>query len=53
MTTTQDAARYRDNLQGELDGAAIYQAMADWAREPQLSELYGKLAAAERRHAGL
>lgn len=53
MTTTQDAARYRNNLQGELDGAAIYQAMADGAREPQLGELYGKLAEAEARHASL
>jgi VIT1/CCC1 family predicted Fe2+/Mn2+ transporter len=53
MTTTQDAARYRENLQGELDGAAIYQAMAEGAQEPQLRELYGKLADAERRHASL
>jgi VIT1/CCC1 family predicted Fe2+/Mn2+ transporter len=53
MTTTEDADRYRNNLQGELDGAAIYEAMADGAGEPQLGELYGKLADVERRHASL
>ncbi len=53
MTTTDDLSRFRDNLQGELDGAAIYQAMADGASEPALRELYGKLAEAERRHAAL
>jgi VIT1/CCC1 family predicted Fe2+/Mn2+ transporter len=53
MTQAQDIARYRVNLQGELDGGAIYQAMADGTHEPALRTLYGKLADAERRHAAL
>lgn len=53
MTEAQDIARYRANLQGELDGGAIYQAMAEGTREPALRTLYGKLADAERRHAAL
>lgn len=45
-----DIARYRANLQGEIDGAAIYGAMADAEKDPALRELYRRLAGAEIRH---
>jgi VIT1/CCC1 family predicted Fe2+/Mn2+ transporter len=51
--TPDDIARWRRNLQGEVDGIAIYRAMADGAREPQLTDLYTRLAATEERHAAV
>ncbi len=45
-----DIARYRANLQGEIDGAAIYGAMAAAEKDPALRELYARLAAVETRH---
>ena len=43
--------RYRRNLQNEVDGAAIYRAMAAGEEHPALVELYTSLAEAEERHA--
>lgn len=51
--TPEDIARWRRNLQGEVDGIAVYQAMATGAREPQLTDLYTRLAATEERHAAV
>ena len=47
---TQDLARYRTNLQGEIDGSAIYGAMAEAESSPPLRELYHRLAQTEARH---
>ncbi|MCC6075453.1 VIT1/CCC1 transporter family protein [Pseudomonas sp. GCM10022188] len=43
--------RYRRNLQGEIDSAALYRALAQCEQRPELSELYRRLAAIEERHA--
>ncbi len=51
--STADLARYRANLQGEIDGAAIYGSMAAAEKDPALRELYGRLAEAETRHGGV
>jgi vacuolar iron transporter family protein len=51
MARPEDIARYRANLQGEMDGAALYRAMAEVATPPQLAEVYRRLAAIEERHA--
>lgn len=51
--TADDVARWQRNLQGEVDGIAIYRAMAEGAREPQLADLYARLAATEERHAAV
>ncbi len=48
--TPDDIKRYRENLQGEIDGASIYLAMADGEEAPPLKELYRRLAETERRH---
>ncbi|MDA8202075.1 MAG: VIT1/CCC1 transporter family protein, partial [Chloroflexi bacterium] len=48
--TRDDLRRYRDNLQGEIDGVAVYLAMADGEKDPLLKELYRRLADTERRH---
>ncbi len=48
--TPDDIKRYRENLQGEIDGTAIYLAMADGEKDPPLKELYRRLAETEQRH---
>jgi vacuolar iron transporter family protein len=51
VTGSQNETRYRANLQGEVDSAALYRALSDAERDLQLKEIYGKLAAAEEGHA--
>jgi VIT1/CCC1 family predicted Fe2+/Mn2+ transporter len=46
-----DARRYRANLQGEIDGATVYSALAKAESDPHLSQVYSKLAAVEAAHA--
>ena len=46
-----DTKRYRDNLQGEVDGAALYRVLAELEKSPQLAEVYRRLAAVEQAHA--
>lgn len=48
-----DVARWRADLQGEVDGVAIYRAMSEREPEPSLAQVYRRLAAAEARHAAL
>lgn len=43
--------RYRRNLQGEIDSAALYRALARCEERAELRELYGRLASIEERHA--
>ena len=50
MADDRSIARYRGNLQGEVDAAALYNAMADAVRDPHLSEVYRRLAAVEEAH---
>lgn len=47
----QDLSRYRRNQQGEVDSAALYQAMAEAEARPELAAIYRRLAAAEAAHA--
>jgi VIT1/CCC1 family predicted Fe2+/Mn2+ transporter len=46
-----DRRRYVQNLQGEVDGSAIYDALATAEKDPKVAEVYRKLAAVERAHA--
>jgi len=51
---TDDSAnrdRYRSNLQGEVDGAALYRVMAQAEPDPHLAEVYRRLGAIEDAHA--
>lgn len=52
-STTFDAPRYRRNWQAEVDSAALYHALAEGEDNPQLAEVYRRLAATEQRHADL
>ena len=47
------AARYRANLQGEIDGAQLYRTLAEVEANPQIAEVYRRLAAIEEAHADL
>jgi vacuolar iron transporter family protein len=51
MADPNAASRYRANLQGEVDGAALYRALADVETDPRLKDVYGRLAAVEEGHA--
>ena len=50
MTRT-DQGRYLSNLQGEVDGAAVYDALADAEKDEKVAGVYRRLAAVERSHA--
>lgn len=53
MDTTETPSalpRYRSNLQGEVDGAAVYSALAEGEDDPKLAEVFRRLAAVERAH---
>jgi VIT1/CCC1 family predicted Fe2+/Mn2+ transporter len=45
------ARRYRANVQAELDRVAVYRAMAEGERDPELARGFRRLAESERRHA--
>jgi len=51
MPDHEAATRYRANLQGEVDGAALYRALADAETDPRIKDVYGRLAAVEEGHA--
>jgi VIT1/CCC1 family predicted Fe2+/Mn2+ transporter len=46
-----DVQRLRNNLQGEIDGATLYETLASSESDPKLAEVYRRLAAVERAHA--
>ncbi|HVN43916.1 MAG TPA: hypothetical protein VMT66_01600 [Steroidobacteraceae bacterium] len=49
--TSSDIQRYRDNLRDELDGAALYTALAAAESDALRKDLFLQLAQAEARHA--
>ncbi|HLO18260.1 MAG TPA: VIT1/CCC1 transporter family protein [Anaerolineales bacterium] len=51
MSNTDDVKRYLANRQKEIDGAALYRVLAETEKQPQMAEVYGKLAASEEKHA--
>ena len=53
MPNSSQEARYRANLQGEVDGAHLYRTLAEVEPNPQIAEIYGRLAAVEDDHAQL
>src|SRR5262245_14854076 len=50
MAKSNSLPRYRSNLQGEVDGVAIYTALADSEADPKLAEVFRRLAAVEQAH---
>ena len=51
MAKPEDAARYRENLQGEVDSASLYRALADTEPDPKIQQVYRRLAQVEDAHA--
>ncbi len=51
MSNSKDIARYFANRQKEIDGAALYLALAESEKQPQMAELYKRLSASEDKHA--
>ncbi|HEX7828747.1 MAG TPA: VIT1/CCC1 transporter family protein [Thermoanaerobaculia bacterium] len=47
----REKRRLRENLVDEMNGAALYDALAGAERDPRLAEVYRRLANVERRHA--
>lgn len=52
MADALDLERYRRNLAGERESAALYRAMAEAEPKKELAELFRRLAATEEKHAG-
>lgn len=51
MANPDPVKRYRSNIQDEVDSASLYRAMADAEANPQLRQVYGRLAQVEEAHA--
>jgi hypothetical protein len=43
--------RYTANLQGEVDGAALYRTLSHTERNPAIAQVYARLGAVEEAHA--
>jgi VIT1/CCC1 family predicted Fe2+/Mn2+ transporter len=48
--SSEDVKRYLQNLQAEIDGAALYNTLADVESSEQLSKIYRRMAETEQRH---
>ena len=48
---SKDISRFRENLQKEIDGVALYTTLAEIESKPELAEVYRRLAATEEKHA--
>ncbi len=51
MPQNLNAERYQENLQGEIDSASLYRALAEAEADPQSSKIFQKLAVVEDAHA--
>ena len=51
MSDKDDVRRYLENRQKEINGAALYSVLAETEKQPQMAEVYRKLAASEEKHA--
>jgi vacuolar iron transporter family protein len=51
MPEQDPSRRYTANLQGEVDSAALYRTLAQTEKNPQLAQVYRRLAAIEEAHA--
>jgi len=51
MPNNDNVKQYLANRQKEIDGAALYSVLAETEKQPQMAEVYKKLAASEEKHA--
>ena len=50
MSEPTDAVRFRTNLQDEVDSAFLYRAFAAAEKQPQIAEVFRRLAEVEEKH---
>jgi vacuolar iron transporter family protein len=50
MARSKDVTRYLANWQKEVDGTALYLALAEIEKQPKLSEVFRRMAASEEKH---
>lgn len=51
MSNNDEIQQYFANRQKEIDGAALYRVLSETEKQPQMAEVYAKLAASEEKHA--
>ena len=51
MSEADAQRRYTANLQGEVDGAALYRTLSENEKTPELAQVYARLGAVEEAHA--
>jgi vacuolar iron transporter family protein len=51
VDSSKELSKYRENLQKEIDGAALYSTLAEIEPKPELAKVYRGLAASEEKHA--
>jgi vacuolar iron transporter family protein len=51
MPEADPQRRYAANLQGEVDGAALYRTLSETEKSPELAQVYARLGAVEEAHA--
>src|SRR5690242_2301780 len=51
MSNEHNVKQYQDHRQKVIDGAALYAALAETEKQPQMAEVYKKLSASEEKHA--
>jgi VIT1/CCC1 family predicted Fe2+/Mn2+ transporter len=51
MSDKENIKRYFENRQKEIDGAALYLALAESEKQAQMAEVYRRLSASEEKHA--
>jgi VIT1/CCC1 family predicted Fe2+/Mn2+ transporter len=51
MAEANPRRRYTANLQGEVDGAALYKTLSETEKNPELAQVYARLGAVEEAHA--
>ena len=51
MTPEDNTTRYLANFKDEIESAALYRAMAQAEKQPQLATIYLKMAEVEENHA--
>src|SRR5919108_3270093 len=51
MAEEEPRRRYTANLQGEVDSAALYRSLSQTEKNPELAQVYARLAAVEEAHA--
>ena len=53
MSESKDINRFRSNLQKEIDGAALYNTLAEVETKAELADVYHRLADSEEKHAAV